>query len=518
MASGNKPQATMAVGLRNSVRFVWKEKAIGGREWFIKTLLIEGLKTDPGQVFCLQWNAPENGYDLTLHSQVSCDRLLATCKAKAEEVPVSLFRVEPLCQRGVRVVTVHMYNPHVGDAAVALFLGRYGKVDKPVKYLRDSYGIWSGRRQFRVLLRDDPDSSDGLQHPPAYFSLGGDRGFLFYSGQPSFCRQCRSFGHMAAGCTQFCCRNCGGAGHAAASCAAPRVCHGCGATGHLFRDCPSRARTYADVAGETHAPILGPLEKVLQENRGVEGAPPVRVMGPAAEAFLAVEAIPADGGEAVAEVLPVSGGSLFDTEVLVSLGDSLTLEGSWADCEMNSESGDLAEAVSGGVRRRRASSGGEPPEASQSEPMVQVPRRRKKRKGIQAGSQAEAVAERAPLKLSGHYDALAGDSGEDESSGWSAVKEGGTGFPTSGRGTGPEAEDAEAGPVIISADKDIKDSSGVASQPVDLGPVSPLSPVHSFLETASSIRTGYLQDLESSDPESSSGTETEGTVGETGRV
>lgn len=492
--------------------------AIGGREWFVKNVVIDGLKVDPGQVFCLQWNAAENGYDLMLHSQVSYDRLLAACTARAESVPFSLFRVEPLGQRSVRIVTVHMYNPYVGDAAVALFLGRYGKVDKPVKYLRDSYGIWSGRRQFRVLLGDDPDSSDGLRHPPAYFTVGGERGFLFYSGQPSFCRQCRSFGHMAAGCAQVRCRNCGGAGHGAASCAAPRVCHGCGATGHLFRGCPSRARTYAAVAGEKQGPSLGPLEEVLQEIRGAQEAPPAGMAFPVVEAVSAAEAIPADGVEAVVEVLPGSGGSLLGAAVLMSLGDSLPLEGSWADCERDSESGESAEAVSGGVRRRRTSSGGDQPEllaeAGRSEPMVQVRRRRKKRKGMQAGSRAEG----APLTLLGHYNALAGDSGEDESSGQVAVKEGVSGLSNRDRGTGPDAEEAEAGTVIVSADVDLVDGSGVASRPVDLGPVSPLSPVRSFLEAGSPSSIAYLQEFESSDPDSSLGTEAEGTVGEAERV
>ncbi|CAG6010017.1 unnamed protein product, partial [Menidia menidia] len=100
------------------------------------------------------WNSSDNGYDVILHSQVTYDGLLMTCKANEESVPFSLFKVEPLGQRNVRVVIVQMYNPYVSNAAVAIFLGKYGKVDKPVKYLRtitvfgqvgDSSGFSSGR-------------------------------------------------------------------------------------------------------------------------------------------------------------------------------------------------------------------------------------------------------------------------------------------------------------------------------------------------------------------------------------
>ena len=85
-------------------------------------------------------------------------------------------------------------------------------------------------------------------HPPAYFSLGADRGYLFYSGQPYFCHQCQRYGHTAETCTSVRCKNCGEEGHTAAGCPKPRKCHGCGATGHFFRDCPDLRRAYASAA------------------------------------------------------------------------------------------------------------------------------------------------------------------------------------------------------------------------------------------------------------------------------
>lgn len=475
---------------------------------------------DPGQVFCLQWNGSEGSYDLTVHSQALYDRVLGTCKEKAELAPFSSFRVEPLCKRNIRIITVHVYNPYVGDEAVAMFLSRYGMVDKTAKYLKDSYGIWSGRRQFRVHLGDDPDSSDGLQHPPAYFSIGADRGFLFYSGQPSFCRQCRSFGHLAAGCAWVRCRNCGSPGHGAASCAAPRACHGCGAEGHLLKECPSRVRTYADAAGVVQAPSLRPLQEVLEEIRVTAGVPLAEVAVTIPGKGPATEIAPDGGAEAAAEGSIALGEPSVDADLLVSLGDSLPLVGSWADYGMQSEEEPVAETGSGGGRRRKASSGGELMESSAEavrlEPMVQVRRRKKKRKENRDGSRTAAAG--APLTLIGRYDALSGSQEEEGSSGGAAEGGGVPGLITGDRHMGQDAEVMGAGHIIGSTGFSRADDSGLAQRPVDLEPVSPLSPARSFHGAGSPSSVAYLPESEPSDPEGSPGAETEGTGRESGGV
>jgi len=57
----------------------------------------------------------------------------------------------------------------------------------------------------KVTLKTDP--SGGLLHPPSNFAIGGNRGFLFYTGQPRVCRICGQSGHEEANCSSSFCRN-----------------------------------------------------------------------------------------------------------------------------------------------------------------------------------------------------------------------------------------------------------------------------------------------------------------------
>ncbi|KAJ8335375.1 hypothetical protein SKAU_G00387170 [Synaphobranchus kaupii] len=162
-----------------------------------------------------------------------------------------------------------MYNPYVGDEALGRFLARYGEVFPGVRYVRDGYGIWTGKRQFRVRLKKDPQGFYGLLHPPAFFSLGADRGILFYSGQPVYCRKCRAFGHLADVCKEEVrCRNCNEVGHAAQACPNPKKCHACGCADHLFRECPGTVRTYAEAAAGRPGPSAS--QEPTEEGQGPE--------------------------------------------------------------------------------------------------------------------------------------------------------------------------------------------------------------------------------------------------------
>uniref|UniRef100_A0AAZ3NXR0 CCHC-type domain-containing protein n=1 Tax=Oncorhynchus tshawytscha TaxID=74940 RepID=A0AAZ3NXR0_ONCTS len=207
------------------------------------------LKLKVKDVLCLQENPTERAFDVTFHREGKHEETLRKAKEESETKPMCYYKVTNLAKSNFRVVTVTMYNPHVTDEEVRAFLGRYMDNISSGRLLKDSLGFWTGKRGYQALLREDPSGFGGYLHPPAMFSLGADRGTLFYARQPPFCRRCMAYGHVLASCNTRRCRFCGSEEHEARDCVEPKKCHGCGSVAHLWRDCPARRRSYASAAG-----------------------------------------------------------------------------------------------------------------------------------------------------------------------------------------------------------------------------------------------------------------------------
>ncbi|KAL7852909.1 hypothetical protein SRHO_G00186940 [Serrasalmus rhombeus] len=92
--------------------------------------------------------------------------------------------------------------------------------------------------------------------------------YLFYRGQPAFCRGCLQHGHKVSGCRDVKRKNCLGQGLLAKDCKNPRRCKSCGGEGHLAHSCPRQEATYAIVlAGAGGGPVG---EEGLIEDRAEE--------------------------------------------------------------------------------------------------------------------------------------------------------------------------------------------------------------------------------------------------------
>lgn len=244
------------------------------RDIFGRRLLFDLLKLTVGDILCLQWNAGERSYDLTLKEETKYQEVLAAVKTQEGVRPYSAFNIMSLSKLNFRIITVHMYNPHVSDLALTAFLGQYGEVLSGARYIKDPLGLWTGRRQFQVLLKEDREGLDDLSHPPAFFSLGADRGFLYYNRQPQFCRRCKGVGHVERDCGGRRCRFCQSEDHETRHCREPKKCHGCGLAEHLFRDCPSVKQTYAAAAGPSGAGSKGRWPQPTRVQAAAKDVPP----------------------------------------------------------------------------------------------------------------------------------------------------------------------------------------------------------------------------------------------------
>ncbi|KAL6481312.1 hypothetical protein MHYP_G00093920 [Metynnis hypsauchen] len=259
MAQGPRSTPGFLGSVPRTVRFQWRNTEAGDafpdRVPFIREVLFGELGLGTQDLVCAQRNNAARFFDVAMSSEEVYQRVLERGVDVSDHPLGRKFDLYPLGHNGRRMVTVHLFNPFVTAEAIRTFLRRYGEVQPGETMVRDELGIWNGRRQFMVEFRED--GKGGLTHPPAYFSLNGNKGYLFYRGQPAFCRGCLQHGHEVSGCKDVNCKNCLGQGHQAKDCKNPRRCKSCGGEGHLAHSCPRREATYATVlAGAGAGPVV----------------------------------------------------------------------------------------------------------------------------------------------------------------------------------------------------------------------------------------------------------------------
>lgn len=191
---------------------------------------------------------------------------------------------------GNKFVTVHLFNPFLDTQLVRVFLSRYCHEVSLRDKLNNNFGIYRSKLKFKVRFKKDPEGYGEIKHPPALFTIAGNRCSLFYVGQPKFCHQCYKYGHTKDECeVGVCCRSCGQPGDQAASCSKPAACDLCGSTTHEARACNlnmvGRMVSYADVArGSRFAAAVAMQNVSLQpstegQDRGVGGVKGAAVSG-----------------------------------------------------------------------------------------------------------------------------------------------------------------------------------------------------------------------------------------------
>ena len=232
--------------LQNVVRSV---KENFRREFVVVDVLKGVFNVAASSVFCLQDFTAVGFMDLTFFNLTDCVSFFESWGKKKHKLLEGLS-LHPLFAQDYLPLTIHLYNPFVEDAEVMTFLERHCEAVKGGERVRDRFGIWTGKRRFFVKLRVDSAVPGSLVHLPGSISIGPNRGFLYYPGQPVYCRRCGGEGHVKTDCIGQRCRFCGKTDHVASACPAPKLCSLCGKADHLYRTCPSRNRSYASILKE----------------------------------------------------------------------------------------------------------------------------------------------------------------------------------------------------------------------------------------------------------------------------
>lgn len=239
-------------GLRDSIRFLVKPGEDANLETVVVLLLKDVLKVKVRQIICLQDFPSQGIYDVTFDSLGTCWNTFEQARELKESPIVKKFKVIPLFMEEEKVITVHLYNPFADVDLVRAFLDTYCDELRGGEKVMNRYGIWSGKYKFVGRFKRDPECVGGVRRPPAVFSIGGERGFLFYLGQPKYCRRCFPYGHTSSECEEgLKCRHCVSKEHQASQCKESRVCDICKQTGHFARQCDkyqnARDSSFAEV-------------------------------------------------------------------------------------------------------------------------------------------------------------------------------------------------------------------------------------------------------------------------------
>lgn len=239
-------------GLRDSLRFLVKPEARSSVT--LRTVVVEVLMDvfdiKVKDVVCLQDFPQQGTYDITFGSSEVCWKIFEEAKKRKDDI-LELFEILPLFLQEEKMITVHLYNPFADPALVWAFLETYCEKLRGGDKVMNKFGIWTGKYRFFGNFRKDEECIGGVKRPPAVFTIGGERGFLFYPGQPKYCRKCFKYGHLSADCDEgLVCRFCNQSDHTARDCTKSKVCDICKREGHVARQCDKyqdAKRTFADI-------------------------------------------------------------------------------------------------------------------------------------------------------------------------------------------------------------------------------------------------------------------------------
>ncbi|XP_064410173.1 zinc finger CCHC domain-containing protein 3-like [Latimeria chalumnae] len=220
---------------KNVVRLHYTGENIPDRDIVGKDLIIGSLRFSPAHVFAFIHISGTRDYDISFRNVVFLDLFWTRFEEARNDRVWKDFEVVKISENGNRNITILFKTETVPAMDIVFWLRKRCKEVGPLKPIYDKNGFWIGGYKVVVKLRS---AERGLDHLPNFITIGSDRGYLFYPGQPKVCHKCGSGRHFGVDCNKFFCVRCGLMGHLAKDCTREVKCNLCGEEGHIYLHCP----------------------------------------------------------------------------------------------------------------------------------------------------------------------------------------------------------------------------------------------------------------------------------------
>lgn len=220
---GQQEENPLNFGMRDTIRFfvlsgVRQDKDL---HFLYNVVFTKFLGLKKSDFFCVQEFASRGTYDVTLTSYAKCEEVFLKCQAEKNNEILKGMEIYPLYAYQEKLLTVHIYNPFITKDEIQAFLQPFCEKITFVGDCKNSFGLWNGKRRFKVIFSKDPDEEGGVRRPPPIIYIKRCRGYLFYAGMPPFCKKCKKNGHQEDDC---------------------HPCPRCVNRNHKEEDCPERQR------------------------------------------------------------------------------------------------------------------------------------------------------------------------------------------------------------------------------------------------------------------------------------
>uniref|UniRef100_H2ZRL7 CCHC-type domain-containing protein n=1 Tax=Latimeria chalumnae TaxID=7897 RepID=H2ZRL7_LATCH len=205
-----------------------------GTRWG-KELIIDSLRFIPLHVFALIHISGSRDYDIIFRNSAFLDMFWARYEEVKNDVLWKDFEVIKISENVNRYITILFKTEVVPSLDISFWLRRRSREVSALKPMfgRNGFGVGGYNVAVKLFSTDK-----GLVHLPNFITIGNDRGFLFYPGQPKVCHKCGSARHFGADCTRLFCARCGQIGHLTRECKKEVKCKLCGEEGHIYFHCP----------------------------------------------------------------------------------------------------------------------------------------------------------------------------------------------------------------------------------------------------------------------------------------